>query len=192
MLRFQGAESTGWLAMSLVVLTCWVMGECQSEIPAGAGAGAGCGGRSLEATESAVVGKLPVEVAAVQRAVRQQLILKTDNRLLRRLQREHSGTDVLAYQFPTRMRPVVVHRSGGAMWRLSSLTANRVGQVPVIVVLGRGGVAGVVKQPGWGGQLFVLALCDPKRPERTRICMMFTTSSIREAPGRQSSSKRDS
>ncbi|GEM_PF-2502467 len=192
MLRFRGAESTGWLAMSLVVLTCWVIGECQSEIPAGAGAGCGCGGRSLEATESAVVGKLPVEVTAVQRAVRQQLILKTDNRLLRRLQREHSGTDVLAYQFPTRMRPVVVHRSGGAMWRLSALTANRVGQVPVIVVLGRGGVAGVVKKPGWGGQLFVLALCDPKRPERTRICMMFTTSSIREAPGRQSSAKRDS
>ena len=37
------------------------------------------------------------------------------------------------------------------------------------------GKATVTRKPVLGGQLFVVALSDPKRPERTRICMMFTT-----------------
>jgi len=71
------------------------------------------------------------------------------------------------------------------MWRLSALTAERVGQVPVVLLLGR---ATVKRKPTLGGQLFVVALCDPKRPERTRICMMFTTL----VPGEKSEAKRGS
>ena len=118
-------------------------------------------------------------------AVRKQLMQKTDNPLLQRMQREHKGTDVLAFQLPTRSRPNEVHRSGGPMWRLSALTAERVGQVPVVLLLGR---ATVKRKPTLGGQLFVVALCDPKRPERTRICMMFTTL----VPGEKSEAKRGS
>ena len=71
------------------------------------------------------------------------------------------------------------------MWRLSALTAQQVGQVPVVVVLGR---ATVNSKSALGGQLFVVGLCDPGHPERTRICMMFTTSVSPVKP----SAKRDS
>ena len=169
MMRLQRVVSTRWLTTALVLSSCWMLGECASETQ----------------TEAAGARKLPREVLAVRQAVRKQLMQKTDNPLLQRMQREHKGTDVLAFQLPTRSRPIEVHRSGGPMWRLSALTAERVGQVPVLLLLGR---ATVKRKPTLGGQLFVVALCDPKRPERTRICMMFTTL----VPGEKSEAKRGS
>lgn len=157
-----------WLMMAIVVATCWMLCESMTET-------------SSEATESR---RLPREVVAVQQAVRKRLGLATDNPLLKRMQREHNGTDVLAFQLPTRMRPIEVHRSGGPTWRLSALTAEQVGQVPVVVLLGKATLRG---KPALGGQLFVVALSDPKRPERTRICMMFTTS----VPPAHRAAKRD-
>lgn len=163
MMRSQRVVSTRWLATAVVLSSCWMLGECASEAQ----------------TETAGARKLPREVLAVQQAVRKQLMQKTANPLLQRMQREHKGTDVLAFQLPTRSRPIEVHRSGGPMWRLSARTAEQVGQVPVVVVLGR---ATAKRKPTLGGQLFVVALCDPKRPARTRICMMFTTSVPVEKP----------
>ena len=135
---------------------CWIVADRMVESP----------------VEGAGADTLPREVLAVRQAVRQKMTCKTNDPLLKRMQRECAGTDVLAFQLPSRMRPVEVHRSGGAMWRLAALTAQRVGQVPVVVVLGR---ATVNRKPALGGQLFVVALCDAKCPRRTRICLMFTT-----------------
>lgn len=145
-----------WWISGVVTATCLLVADRLVESP----------------TRAAGVGTLPREVLAVRQAVRQKMAIQTDDPLLKRMQREHTGTDVLAFRLPSRMRPIEVHRSGGAMWRLAALTAHRVGQVPVVVVLGR---ATVNRKPTLGGQLFVVALCDPKCPQRTRICLMFTT-----------------
>ena len=145
-----------WWISGVVTATCLLVADRLVESP----------------TKAVGVGTLPREVLAVRQAVRQKMAIQTDDPLLKRMQREHNGTDVLAFQLPTRMRPIEVHRSGGPLWRLSALTAEQVGQVPVVLLLGK---ATVTRKPVLGGQLFVVALSDPKRPERTRICMMFTT-----------------
>ena len=172
MIRWQRSLYARWLMMAVLVVTCGKVGQWTTDTsPEVFG---GPGGQ-----------RLPREVLAVQQAVRKRLGLETNNPLLKRIQRQHRGTDVLAYQLPTRMRPIEVHRSGAAMWRLSALTAQQVGQVPVVVVLGR---ATVNSKSTLGGQLFVVGLCDPGHPKRTRICMMFTTSVSPVKP----SAKRDS
>ena len=157
MMRSRISLSARWMMMAVVVAMCWMLSESVT-------------GTSSRATESR---RLPREVLAVQQAVRKQLGVATDNPLLKRMQREHNGTDVLAFQLPTRMRPIEMHRSGGPAWRLSALTAERVGQIPVVVLLGKARVTG---KSALGGQIFVVALSGPKHSERTRICMMFTTS----------------
>ena len=121
MMRLRRSLSAGWMMMAVVVAMCWMLSESVT-------------GTSSRATESR---RLPREVLAVQQAVRKQLGVATDNPLLKRMQREHNGTDVLAFQLPTRMRPIEMHRSGGPAWRLSALTAERVGQIPVVVLLGK-------------------------------------------------------
>ena len=162
MMRSGKTLPSQWLMFALFVVIC---GMCHETVI----------GNPFQpvASQSKRFEKLPREVLVIQQAVKKQIARKTNNPLLNRIQREHVGTDVLAYQLPTRMRPTVVHRSGGAMWRLSTWTAHEVGQVPVMVVLGD---AGAGREPACGGQLFVVGLCDPRIPDRTRICMMLTTS----------------
>ena len=135
---------------------CWIVADRMVESP----------------VEGAGTDTLPREVLAVCQAVRQKMTCQTNDPLLKRMQRECAGTDVLAFQLPLRMRPTVVRRSGEAIWRFSGRVAHRVGQVPVVVVFGR---APDNRKPSPGGQLFVVAMCDPNCPRRTRICLMFTT-----------------
>ncbi|MEC7557838.1 MAG: hypothetical protein VYA32_11700 [Planctomycetota bacterium] len=162
MMRSGKTQLSQWLIIALFVVIC---GMCRETVIGNLFQPVARQPRRLE--------KLPREVLVIQQAVKKQIARKTNNPLLNRIQREHVGTDVLAYQLPTRMRPTVVHRTGGAMWRLSTWTAHKVGQVPVMVVLGD---ANVAAEPACGGQLFVVGLCDPRIPDRTRICMMLTTS----------------
>ena len=153
----QGRTSRSrWWMFGVAMVACWIIADRLAGAPA----------------EAAGANTLPREVLAVRRAVRQKMTRKTDDPLLKRMQRECVGTDVLAFQLPLRMRPMVVRRSGEAIWRGSGQVAHRVGQVPVVVVFGR---ASDNRQPAIGGQLFVVATCDPKCPRRTRICLMFTT-----------------
>ena len=153
----QGRTSrSGWWIFGIALVACWIVADRLAGAPA----------------EAVSTDSLPREVLAVRRAVRQTMTRKTNDPLLKRRQRECAGTDVLAFQLPLRMRPMAVRRSGEAIWRVSGQVAHRVGQVPVVVVFGR---ASDNRQPALGGQLFVVATCDPKFPRRTRICLMFTT-----------------
>ena len=125
MMRSGKTLPSQWLMFALFVVIC---GMCHETVI----------GNPFQpvASQSKRFEKLPREVLVIQQAVKKQIARKTNNPLLNRIQREHVGTDVLAYQLPTRMRPIVVHRSGGDLWRLSTWTADKVGQVPVVVVLG--------------------------------------------------------
>ena len=116
-------------------------------------------------------GRFPREVELARQAARNKLLgTGPSDRLMARLRREHRGTDVLAYQLPGRTQPVRVAQAGPGAWKLSQLTARKLGLVPVLVVLGDAGA-----KPAPGGQLFVLALVKTSRPVQTRIVLMFTT-----------------
>ncbi len=123
--------------------------------------------------------KLPAEVLLVQQALRKKLSERPGDPALQLFRERVVGTDVLAYHLPTRMRPVSVDRSGPGLWKLAACAADTGGQVPVVLLLGKTPMA---RKPTPGGQLFIVATCDPRRRQSPRIAMMLITPRISPLP----------